>query len=632
VCGIAGWANLRAASIGFDNLSAMSAQLAHRGPDDSGRRDWPDAGLAFRRLALLDLSSGNQPARSENGRYWSVFNGEIYNHAQLREELVRHGHRLHGTGDAELIPRLYQQFGVDFLNKLRGMFAIAIYDEETSDLFLARDGFGIKPLYWTTNSDHLVFASEVDALRAAGLIPPEPDPDAVWQYLGFGYVPEPMTMWPGVHMLAAGHVLQLRNHQMTLTRWWGPRFAPDDSLNADDVAGRLLTTVEDSVRAHLAADVPVGSYLSSGVDSSLVTALAARQQPDLHTFSIGFEGTDDGLDELRHARDLARQLGTEHHEQVISAADYWRMLPNIVASQQEPLADPSAPALWFLAEQAQEHVKAVLSGEGADELFAGYPIYREPAALNAVGTLPGPVQRGLGRLALRMPPHRRGRGYLLRGTTPLERRFLGNVQIFTEEAKEALIAADTIRDGLRASTDLVQANYAKTTGLDDVSRMQAVSCHTWLPSSILRKADMMSMAHSLEVRVPFLDRNVFEIAATLPLRLRIDGELTKVALRRAASTVLPEQIAMRPKLGFPVPFRSWLNGPVATEVRDLFATSDDPLLDQTRLLALLDGGSGATHERRVWTLTTYLLWRRAQYTSHPAAARPCDRGDGTLTR
>ncbi len=612
MCGIAGWISTSDGGQGFSHLGSMSAELAHRGPDDSGRRDWPDAGLAFRRLALLDLPAGNQPARTEDGRYWSVFNGEIYNHAELRQELIEQGHQLHGSGDAELIPHLYEQWGISFLSRLRGMFAIAIFDQDTSELLLARDGFGIKPLYWTHTGDHLVFASEIGALRVAGLVPTEVEPDAVWQYLGFGYVPGPMTMWPGVKMLPAGHFLRVKKGAATVTSWWEPRFAPDDSLRDADVTDRLLATIQKSVAAHLSADVPVGSYLSSGIDSSLLTALATRIQPTVHTFSIGFEGTEDGLGELERARELAHQLGTEHHEQVISAADYWRMLPQIIASQEEPLADPSAPALWFLAQQASQHVKAVLSGEGADELFAGYPIYREPAALRSVSALPAVLRRAVRRVALVMPAKRRGRGFLLRGTTPLERRFLGNVQIFSEDAKHALLAPGSSIAGLRASTDLVKPVYDRTAGLEDVARMQSVSCHTWLASSILMKADKMSMAHSLEVRVPFLDKHVFDLAATLPLRLRVDGDITKVALRRAAAGILPDAVAMRPKLGFPVPFRSWLNGAVAGQVRDLFAECEDPLLDRRALVGLLDGGSGPTHERRVWTVMTYLLWRREQ--------------------
>lgn len=427
----------------------MSAELAHRGPDDSGQQDFTDAGLAFRRLALLDLPTGNQPARSEQGRYWSVFNGEIYNHAELRQELLQQGHQLQGSGDAELIPHLYEQWGTSFLSRLRGMFAIAIYDQDTNELLLARDGFGIKPLYWTQAGDHLVFASELGALRVAGLIPSEVDPEAVWQYLGFGYVPDPLTMWTGVKMLPAGHFVRVSKGAATVKSWWEPRFAPDDSLDDAEVTDRLREIIGKSVAAHLVADVPVGSYLSSGIDSSLLTALATRIQP-IHTFSIGFEGTQDGLGELDRARELAHQLGTEHHEQVITAADYWNMLPQIIASQEEPLADPSAPALWFLARQASQHVKAVLSGEGADELFAGYPIYREPAALRPVSALPEPLRRAIGRVARRMPATGPGRGFLLRGTTPLEERFLGNVQIFSEDAKHALLTADSSLDGLRA--------------------------------------------------------------------------------------------------------------------------------------------------------------------------------------
>ncbi len=611
MCGIAGWTAVRPGTRPFPGLAAMSDRLAHRGPDDQGQQDWPSAGLAFRRLALLDLPGGNQPARDEDGRHWSVFNGEIYNHAELRRELLRLGHRLHGTGDAELIPHLYEQWGEGFLPRLRGMFAIAVLDRDTGNVFLARDGFGIKPLYWTRTVDHLVFASEVGALRAAGLVPGEADPASLWQYLGFGYVPDPATMWAGVNMLPAGHCLRLRDGQVSVQRWWEPTFSPDDSVHADDIAGQLLAAVQGSVAAHLAADVPVGSYLSSGVDSGLLTALATRVQPDLHTFSIGFEGTAGGLDELASARELAGRLGTVHHEQVISAAEYWRSLPSVVSAQEEPLADPSAPALWFLGRQAAGHVKAVLSGEGADELFAGYPIYRQPAALRGLTRLPAPVRGVLGRLALYLPVDRRGRGFLLRGTTPLERRFLGNAQIFSEDAKHALLAGGADTAGLRPSSDLVGDTYARTWGLDDVSRMQAVSCQSWLPSSILMKADKMSMAQSLEVRVPYLDREVFDIAARLPLHLRLDGELTKVALRLAAGRVLPDSVALRPKLGFPVPFRSWLNGPVAGEVRDLFAGTDDPMLERGALLRLLDG-AGAMQEQQVWAVMTYLLWRREQ--------------------
>jgi len=587
----------------------MGEAMAHRGPDGAAQRSFGTAGLAFRRLALVDLEGGMQPVAGEGGRYWSVFNGEIYNHAELRRELAVHGHQMAGTGDAELVPHLYEQWGPSFLERLRGMFALAVYDRTTGALFLARDGFGIKPLYWAEHDGAFVFASEIGALRAVGAVPTATSPAALSHFLTFGYVPDPHTMWPGIQMLPAGHTLTLRSGQVEQRRWWAPGLAPgpvDDHALPD----QLLAAVDGSVGAHLAADVPVGAYLSSGVDSSLLVALAARRQP-LSTFSIGFEGTQNGLDELGAARELARSLGTDHHEQVISAREYWGLLPSIVAAQEEPLGDPSAPALWFLARQAAGSVKAVLSGEGADELFGGYPIYREPDSLRPVTRLPAGMQVGLARVSGLLREGRRGKGYLVRGTTPLERRFLGNVPIFSDDAKAGLMDPAALV-GLPPSSELAAAFYRESEGLDDVARMQTTSLGTWLPASILMKADKMAMAHSVEVRVPYLDREVHAIARRLPLSLRIDGRVTKVGLRAAAQLVLPAQIARRPKLGFPVPFRDWLQGDLGGQVRELFGSCQDPLLSRDGLLTLLEDERRPDRQRRVWSVMVYLLWRDAQ--------------------
>lgn len=609
MCGIAGWVSVDGRQRPASWVEPMGQAMAHRGPDDSAARSFGSAGLAFRRLALLDLTGGMQPAAGEDGRFWSVFNGEIYNHAELRRELVAHGHRLSGTGDAGLVPHLYEQWGPGFLDRLRGMFALAVYDRSTGALFLARDPFGIKPLYWTEHDGAVLFASEVGALRAAGAVPDAASPAALSHFLTFGYVPDPHTMWPDVHMLAAGHSLTVRGGQLEQRRWWAPELAPQRDQDRPS-PGEVLAAVDGSVDAHLAADVPVGAYLSSGVDSSLLVALAARRQP-LSTFSIGFEGTQDGPGELAAARELARSLGTDHHEQVLTAQEYWRLLPSIVAAQEEPLGDPSAPALWFLARQAAGSVKAVLSGEGADELFGGYPIYREPDSLRPVTCLPAPVRAALGRLATLLREGQRGKGYLMRATTPLERRFLGNVPVFSEEAKASLMEPTGLV-GLGPSSDLAAPFYRGTHGLDDTARMQTASLGTWLPASILMKADKMAMAHSLEVRVPYLDREVYALARRLPLRMRIDGAATKVGLRAAAQRVLPAEIAHRPKLGFPVPFRNWLEGDMGRQVRELFGSCDDPLLSRDGLLDLLRDERRPDRQRRVWTVMVYLLWRDAQ--------------------
>ena len=625
VCGIAGWVSADGEQRSPKWLDFMGEAMAHRGPDAAATRSFAGAGLAFRRLALLDLAGGSQPAASENGRFWSVFNGEIYNHVELRRELSAHGHRLSGTGDAELVPHMFEQWGPTFLDRLRGMFALAVYDRDTGTMFLARDPFGIKPLYWTKHDGALLFASEVGALRAVGAVPDQTSPAALSHFLTFGYVPDPHTMWPGIHMLPAGHALTVADGQVDQRCWWAPELAPqpDEDRLSPSV---ILAAIDESVGAHLAADVPVGAYLSSGVDSSLLVALAARRQP-LSTFSIGFEGSKDGLSELAGARELARSLGTDHHEQVLTAREYWRLLPSIVAAQEEPLGDPSAPALWFLARQAAGTVKAVLSGEGADELFGGYPIFREPDSLRPVTRLPPPVRAGLARIAGLLREGQRGKGYLLRATTPLQQRFLGNVPVFSDQAKATLL--DSAVGDLPPSSDLAEPFYRNTQALDDVSRMQTASLGTWLPASILMKADKMAMAHSLEVRVPFLDREVYAVARRLPLRMRVAGQVTKVGLRAAAERVLPVDIAQRPKLGFPVPFRAWLEGDMGLQVRELFGSCDDPLLSRDGLLNLLKDERRPDRQQRVWALMVYLLWRNAQ-ADRPPHERPRCEDSGRL--
>lgn len=615
MCGVAGWTGHRADATWL--VGAMGSALSHRGPDAAGQWVGDTGGLVFRRLALLDLEQGHQPACDERRRFWSIFNGEIYNHVELRRDLTGLGHRLLGHGDAELVPHLYEQWGPAFLGRLRGMFTIAVHDSANGELFLARDAFGIKPLYYTQVGTELLFASDVGALRAAGVVGGEPDPQALWHYLSFGHVPDPLTMWPGVRMLPAGHWLRWRRGQLEVQRWWSPEFAPEPGLSLDDAAELIDQAVQNSVAAHLIADVPVGAYLSSGVDSSLLVALAVRQQP-VRTFSIGFEGSSGDHRELSRASELAAALGTDHEEQIITEQEYWQRLPEIVGAQEEPLADPSAPALWFLARAAAPHVKAVLSGEGADELFAGYPIYQQPHTLRAVTGLPSVARRGLRRFADRLPNGQWGQGYLQRGTTPLEQRFLGNAPLFSEDDKRLLMPQASCGKPLTPSAELLSGSYQQTGGLDDVARMQAASCQTWLASSILLKADKMAMAHSVEVRVPYLDREVFAIASRLPLALRVNANATKVAFRAAAARTLPREIADRPKLGFPVPFRSWLEGDLGAHMHRLFWDCDDPLLDRNAVTGLLQDVRRPDRQQRVWAMMTYLLWRQAQ----PTATRP----------
>lgn len=609
MCGIAGW--VRHVGEGPDpSGSAMRAAMRHRGPDDSGEIHLGRAQLVMQRLALLDLPGGHQPVTNERGDIWAVFNGEIYNHAELHRTLVDRGHRLSGHGDSELIPHLYEEWGPECVRHLRGMFAIAVYDTRSGELILARDPFGIKPLVVLRTAQHVVFGSEARTVMAgAGRL--GTDPASLWHYLTFGYVPDPATMWEGLVKVPAGHYAQIRHGDVELHRYWHPSFEPAAvAQTMTTSADTIERALRDSVSAHMLADVPVGAYLSSGVDSSLLVSMASKRA-NLKTFTVGFDLAAGSLDELEPARRLAARLGTEHVEEVISTTDCLEALPQIASSQEDPLADPSAPALWFLARSAAREVKAVLSGEGADELFAGYPLFAQAPSTRAVAALPAPVKRLLARGAASLPDGTRGKGLIERGVTPLEQRWLGNSTVFDETTKTRLLKPGLTGDLPPASYPLAAGIYADTQGAAELVRMQSVCLQTWLPSSILMKADKMSMAHSLEVRVPFLDREGFAAAASLPLAHRVRRSHTKVALRAAAERHLPAEFAQRPKLGFPVPFRLWLEGAAGFLLRELLISSDDPLIDRTVAEEVCRDDRRPDRHRRQWALLMYFLWKES---------------------
>jgi asparagine synthase (glutamine-hydrolysing) len=593
----------------------MESALAHRGPDDAGHARGHGFEFGFRRLAILDLTGGNQPLASEDGAVTTVMNGEIYNFRELRVELEKAGHRFRTGTDAEVLPHLYEEYGIDGLKRLRGMFALAVWDSRRETVYLARDPFGIKPLYYAESSVGLLFSSEIRSLLASRLIAPEIRSDALWLYFTFQYVPDPMTLLAGVHKVPPGHYLRWRRGQSDIVAYGAPRgedWASGEASGPDHLyAGRILEALRDSVQAHLLSDVPVGAYLSSGVDSSLVAALIRARQP-VKTFSIGFEGVAPHLDELPVARETAARLETDHHEIRVTARDYETHLLDIVASQEEPVADPSAPALWFLAREARRHVTVVLSGEGADELFGGYPIYHEPLSLAPFGRLSPGLRAALGRVGLRLPTGLPGKSLLERQATPLAERFIGNAYLFSEAEKAQLLTE--VPPAHRVPPTTVTGRlYQQVEHLDDTGRMQWIDLNLWLPGDILMKADKMSMAHALELRVPFLDREVFRVAVGLPLAQRVRRGITKYALRQAAAEVLPETIAHRPKLGFPVPYRQWLTGPLQPFVQDLLESSGGTEVDvryARRLLTVeVPGSAGAA--RKFWAVLTFLLWRRA---------------------
>lgn len=590
----------------------MVDAMVHRGPDDRGTAYFGDVGLGFRRLSILDLTGGHQPMTGENGQIVSVVNGEIYNHQALRETLEAKGHVFRSRSDAEVVPHLYEEGGMDALgHHLRGMFALAIYDRERQTIHLMRDHFGIKPLYYTESRAGFYFASDIRSLLATEQIAAELNPAALWHYLTFQYVPQSETMYAGVFKLPPAHYLTWQNGRARLTRYWDMRYAPDASRTMPDLADAIYDTLKDSVRRHMMSDVPRGAYLSSGIDSTAVAAFLRRHQA-LDTFSIGFGDNQGEINEAALARDTARLLDTRHHEVSVSAEEYRDTLPAIIAAQEDPVADPSAPALYFLAREARQHVTVVLSGEGADELFAGYPIYAEPYALRPFEYLPRGIRRAVGRLAEGLPPGLKGRGYVMRGAQTLQERYIGNAKIFSESEKAQIVP--WMPHAYRASPQRVTESYYQLAAhLDPVTQMQTVDGYTWLPGDILAKADKMSMAHGLELRVPFLDVDVFELAATIPVQYKVGQGTTKLALRHALARDLPPNLAGRPKLGFPIPIRSWLKHQLRDFSYDTLASHSTPFFEAAAVQSLLNAKDGTVvnQDRKIWTLLVFALWHQA---------------------
>lgn len=613
MCGIAGI--MCRNGDGLDNavLQSMSERMNHRGPDDSGFWHGTHMQLAFCRLAIVDISAGRQPITNEDSTIWLVFNGEIYNYEQLRVELQKQGHHFTTNSDSEVIVHLYEQYGMQCVHQLRGMFAFAIWDSKQQLLFCARDPFGIKPFYYSPQGDCLLFASEIKSLLVALDQRPAMNVESLYNFLSFQYVPEPLTMFNGIYKLPPAHMLIARpNGDVRVERYWLAQFKPElRSRSTTDLAEQLRYTLEQSVARHLSGDVEAGCFLSSGIDSTAIAALM-RKHGAVKTFSVGFTGANN---ETLIAGRTAQALGTEHHSLIINEEDYFSVIPRAVWHLDEPIADPSAIALYHLAKLASEHVKVVLSGEGADELFGGYRIYREPSAVAPISSLPRPLRNVLKYAAQRLPAGMKGRSYLLRGTTPLEQRFYGNAYIFSNEVKLELLQSDYLATnfahGSSTPESITGTLYNETRHLDPVARMQHIDLNLWLPGNILMKADKMSMAHSLELRVPFLDLELFQIAASLPSQLKIAHGTTKYILRKALEQVVPPFIANRPKLGFPVPLRTWLATSRGDQLLAHIENSricDYLHIDYVRSLLKQHKEGNGDYSRQLFTIYSLAMW------------------------
>ena len=591
-------------------LHRMMERIIHRGPDSEGKYVDEEVALGFRRLSIIDLSEvGDQPLYNENRSKVLVFNGEIYNYQELREELIQAGHTFVSNTDSETLIHGYEEWGEKLLERLRGMYAFAIWDTKEKKLFVARDIFGIKPLYYAQMNGTLLFGSEIKSFVDHPKFEKVFNEDALGNYLSFQFVPTNETFFKGVFCLQPGHYFVYQNGKLTVTRYFEPNFTGDNEKSFEEVVDDVEAVMKESVEMHKISDVEVASYLSSGVDSSYLTYLG---QVD-HTFTVGF---DEGkYSEIQDAKQFAKSIHMQNDAKVITPEEYWDCLSDIMYYMDEPVADPAAVALYFLSQEASKKVKVVLSGEGSDELFGGYNIYCEPLEHTSFDKIPMCIRKGLGLFAEHcLPRGMKGRGFLMRHGKTLEERYFANAtNIFTERE-----ANKVLRSGCKPGIQKVtKPLYDRVQGKDAVTKMQYVDLHLWLVHDILMKGDKMGMANSLEVRVPFLDKKVLELAQTLPLDYKVQAPKTKVALRGAAEKVIQSKTAEKKKLGFPIPIRVWLREePYYLRVKEMFQSeAAKQYFDTGLLLRMLEEhkegknkNEKTDHSRKIWAVYVFLVW------------------------
>ncbi|MBU5465061.1 asparagine synthase (glutamine-hydrolyzing) [Anaerotignum sp. MSJ-24] len=600
---------------GDEILKNMMDTIIHRGPDSAGTHIDSDVSLGFRRLSIIDLDSGTQPMYNETNDIVIVFNGEIYNYQELKKDLIEKGHVFRNNSDTETLIHSYEEYGEAMLDRLRGMFAFVIWDGKKKKLFAARDFFGIKPFYYAIVDGQLVFASEIKSILEYTPYKKEINPLALENYLTFQYSVLPETFFKGIYKLMPSHCLTFENGELTIRRYWEPVFEPDENVTLEELTDKIDDAMQASIKRHKISDVEVGSFLSSGVDSSYVAACFNGDK----TFTVGFDYAK--YNEIDYAKSLSEKIKIDNYSKLISTDEYWDIIPTVQYHMDEPLADPSAIALYFVSQTAAKHVKVSLSGEGADEFFGGYNIYREPFSLRPITRLPKGLRKALGACAAAIPFKIKGKNYLIRGSKDIEERFIGNAFLFNEKEREKLLKNPT---GKYNHTELTKPYYDKVKNLDDTTKMQYIDIHFWLIGDILLKADKMSMAHSLEVRVPFLDRDVFEVARKVPLKYKVTKENTKFAMRQAAHRYLPDMVAEKKKLGFPVPIRIWLKeDKYYNTVKDAFTSpAAAEFFNVDEIVKLLDDHRNGKNDnsRKIWAIYMFLVWYKRYFETEKAAA------------
>jgi asparagine synthase (glutamine-hydrolysing) len=631
MCGIAGFveASTVATPFGLESSAALVRRMCdvirHRGPDDEGT--WVDEGVALgmRRLSIIDLSTGHQPIHNEDRSVWIVFNGEIYNFRELRTELELAGHRFYTATDTEVIVHAYEQWGQGAIGRLRGMFGLAIWDARSRALLVARDRIGIKPMYYAQVNGRLYFGSELKSLLQAPDLPRDLDANALDHYLSFLYTPRDGSIFKSVRKLPPGHLLTWTDGRIAVKQYW--QLPVDETFRGseEDAVQHLRGVLGDAVRSHLMSDVPLGAFLSGGIDSSLVVGLMSEfSSSRVKTFSIGFD--EPAFDELEHARRVAVHFGTDHHEFVVKP-DGVSILDKLVSHFDEPFADSSAIPTWYVSEMARRHVTVVLSGDGGDELFGGYERYLpHPRVVAFDRYSPRALRRVAGIAAARLPHGTRGKNFLRHVGRDDRGRYLDAIRFFGADEKPALLTVDVQRaiDTLDPET-LLARRFERFSQLPWPSQMMRFDAETYLPEDVLTKVDRMSMAHSIESRVPLLDNEVIDFASTLPASLKIKNGRRKHVLKEVAATLLPRDILNRKKQGFGVPLGTWFRG----NLRELFA---DTLLSPSSLQRgyfqpafvrrIVDEHLAGTrdHTLRLWQLVVFEKWQQQYVNSFPLSS------------
>jgi asparagine synthase (glutamine-hydrolysing) len=632
MCGIAGfadaeWNDLAAASRGDADVALvhrMCDVIRHRGPDDEGVHVESGVGLGMRRLSIIDLSTGQQPIHNEDRSVWLVFNGEIYNYKELRVQLEAAGHVFYTSSDTETIVHAYEQWGEGAFERLRGMFGIALWDRPRRTLLLARDRAGIKPLHFTERGGRLYFGSEIKSLITAGAVAREIDLEALDHYLSYLYAPRDRSLFKGVQKLPPGHFLRWRDGRADVVKYWEIGAAEPFRGSADEAAGALRGVLADAVRSHMVSDVPLGAFLSGGVDSSIVVGLMAEASSrPVQTFSIGFD--EPQFDELEHARTVARHFNTDHHEFVVRP-DGLSILDRLVDHFDEPFADSSAIPTWYVSEIARRHVTVVLSGDGGDELFGGYDRYLPHPRVAQFDRWALPGARSIaGAIWPHLPHGARGKNFLRHVSRTDNGRYLDSVAFFQPDEKDALYSG-----GVRAALsgwsveEAAGQQFARFAALPPHSRMMRFDFETYLPEDVLTKVDRMSMAHSIESRVPLLDNHVIDFAATLPSELKIHNGRRKHVLKEAVRTLLPPGIIDRKKQGFGVPLGVWFRGGLTDVFSDVLSSPRtrqrgyfEPAFVDRLVQEHLSGRRD--HTLRLWQLMVFELWHR-HYLDEPIQA------------